>query len=70
MEIMGFDSKGEVVVSNVAGRKLTWEEIGRRSVRCNDFFDSTIANSHRRKSSASPISQDTRGTSGLLCSVS
>jgi hypothetical protein len=32
MEIMGFDSKGEVVVSNVAGRKLTWEEIGRRSV--------------------------------------
>jgi GTPase len=35
MEIMGFDSKSEVVVSNVAGRKLTWEEIGRRSV-CND----------------------------------
>lgn len=32
MEIMGFDSKGEVVVSNVAGRKLTWEEIGTRSV--------------------------------------
>lgn len=32
MEIMGFDSKGDVVVSNVAGRKLTWEEIGRRSV--------------------------------------
>jgi GTPase len=32
MEIMGFDSKGEVVTSNVAGRKLTWEEIGRRSV--------------------------------------
>jgi GTPase len=32
MEIMGFDSKGEVVVSNTAGRKLTWEEIGRRSV--------------------------------------
>jgi hypothetical protein len=34
MEIMGFDSKSEVVVSSVAGRKLTWEEIGRRSVRC------------------------------------
>lgn len=33
MEIMGFDSKGEIVVSNTAGRKLTWEEIGRRSVR-------------------------------------
>lgn len=32
MEIMGFDSKGDVVVSNVAGRKLTWEEIGKRSV--------------------------------------
>jgi GTPase len=32
MEIMGFDSKGEVVSSNVAGRKLTWEEVGRRSV--------------------------------------
>lgn len=32
MEIMGFDSKGEVVVSSVAGRKLTWEEIGKRSV--------------------------------------
>jgi hypothetical protein len=32
MEIMGFDSKSEVVVSTVAGRKLTWEEIGRRSV--------------------------------------
>ena len=32
MEIMGFDSKSEVVVSSVAGRKLTWEEIGWRSV--------------------------------------
>lgn len=34
MEIMGFDSKGEVVVSTTSGRKLTWEEIGRRSVCC------------------------------------
>ena len=34
MDISGCDSKGEVVVSNVAGRKLTWEEIGRRSVSC------------------------------------
>jgi GTPase len=33
MEIMGFDSKGEIVTSTTAGRKLTWEEIGRRSVR-------------------------------------
>lgn len=32
MEIMGFDSKGEVVSSTVPGRKLSWEEIGRRSV--------------------------------------
>ena len=33
MEIMGFDTTGEVVVSTVPGRKLTWEEIGKRSVR-------------------------------------
>jgi hypothetical protein len=33
MEIMGFDSQGEVVASNVPGRKLSWEEIGNRSVR-------------------------------------
>jgi GTPase len=32
MEIMGFDTKGEVVSSNVPGRKLSWEEIGQRSV--------------------------------------
>ncbi|KAF9739802.1 elongation factor Tu GTP binding domain-containing protein [Paraphaeosphaeria minitans] len=39
MEIMGFDSKGDVVVSNVAGRKLTWEEIGRRSAKVIGFTD-------------------------------
>ncbi|KAF1962090.1 hypothetical protein CC80DRAFT_399805 [Byssothecium circinans] len=39
MEIMGFDSKGEVVVSSVAGRKLTWEEIGRRSAKVIGFTD-------------------------------
>ena len=33
MEIMGFDTRGEVVASNVPGRKLSWEEIGKRSVR-------------------------------------
>ncbi|KAK1809486.1 hypothetical protein LTR12_016169 [Friedmanniomyces endolithicus] len=33
MEIMGFDTKGEVVVSNVPGRKLSWEEIGKRSAK-------------------------------------
>ena len=32
MEIMGFDSKGEIVVSQTPGRKLSWEEIGNRSV--------------------------------------
>jgi GTPase len=32
MEIMGFDSKGNIVTSNTAGRKLSWEEIGQRSV--------------------------------------
>lgn len=39
MEIMGFDSKGEVVSSSVAGRKLTWEEIGRRSAKVIGFTD-------------------------------
>ncbi|KAF2650726.1 P-loop containing nucleoside triphosphate hydrolase protein [Lophiostoma macrostomum CBS 122681] len=39
MEIMGFDSKSDVVVSNVAGRKLTWEEIGRRSAKVISFTD-------------------------------
>jgi GTPase len=39
MEIMGFDSKGEIVVSQVAGRKLTWEEIGRRSAKVIGFTD-------------------------------
>lgn len=34
MEIMGFDTKGEVVSSTVPGRKLSWEEIGKRSVSC------------------------------------
>jgi GTPase len=37
MEIMGFDTKGEVVASNVPGRKLSWEEIGQRSV-CFTYF--------------------------------
>ena len=32
MEIMGFDTMGEVVASNIPGRKLSWEEIGSRSV--------------------------------------
>jgi GTPase len=32
MEIMGFDTTGNVVSSTVPGRKLTWEEIGNRAV--------------------------------------
>ncbi|KAI4157507.1 MAG: hypothetical protein LQ342_008240 [Letrouitia transgressa] len=32
MEIMGFDVQGEIVASNVPGRKLSWEEIGKRSI--------------------------------------
>ena len=27
MEIMGFDTKGNVVGSDVPGRKLSWEEV-------------------------------------------
>ena len=32
MEIMGFDSRGDVVSASNPGRKLSWEEIGNRSV--------------------------------------
>lgn len=32
MEIMGFDTLGDVIASNVPGRKLSWEEIGNRAV--------------------------------------
>lgn len=32
MEIMGFDVHGDVVGSSIPGRKLSWEEIGKRSV--------------------------------------
>ncbi|KAF1918431.1 hypothetical protein BDU57DRAFT_556012 [Ampelomyces quisqualis] len=39
MEIMGFDSKGDIVTSTTAGRKLTWEEIGRRSAKVISFTD-------------------------------
>jgi GTPase len=39
MEIMGFDTKGEVVVSAVPGRKLGWEEIGKRSAKVISFTD-------------------------------
>lgn len=39
MEIMGFDTAGEVVLSDTPGRKLSWEEIGRRSAKVITFSD-------------------------------
>lgn len=39
MEIMGFDVKGDIVASNVPGRKLSWEEIGKRSAKVISFTD-------------------------------
>ena len=39
MEIMGFDTMGKVVSSDVPGRKLTWEEIGNRSAKVISFTD-------------------------------
>ncbi|KKK19990.1 hypothetical protein P175DRAFT_0427385 [Aspergillus ochraceoroseus IBT 24754] len=38
MEIMGFDSHGEIVSSS-QGRKLSWEEIGKRSAKVIAFSD-------------------------------
>ncbi|KAK4043832.1 P-loop containing nucleoside triphosphate hydrolase protein [Parachaetomium inaequale] len=39
MEIMGFDTTGQVVVSETPGRKLSWEEIGKRSAKVITFTD-------------------------------
>ncbi|EQK99147.1 hypothetical protein G6O67_001400 [Ophiocordyceps sinensis] len=39
MEIMGFDSVGKVIASDTPGRKLSWEEIGRRSAKVITFSD-------------------------------
>ncbi|MCJ1250833.1 hypothetical protein MMC30_008061 [Trapelia coarctata] len=39
MEIMGFDTRGEVIASTVPGRKLSWEEIGNRSAKVITFTD-------------------------------
>ncbi|KAF4119785.1 GTPase [Geosmithia morbida] len=39
MEIMGFDSTGKIVSSDVPGRKLSWEEIGKRSAKVISFTD-------------------------------
>jgi len=39
MEIMGFDTRGQVVTSDTPGRKLSWEEIGKRSAKVITFTD-------------------------------
>ncbi|KAI1143661.1 P-loop containing nucleoside triphosphate hydrolase protein [Hypoxylon sp. FL0543] len=39
MEIMGFDTMGNVVRSDTPGRKLSWEEIGKRSAKVITFTD-------------------------------
>ncbi|RDW88673.1 p-loop containing nucleoside triphosphate hydrolase-9 [Coleophoma cylindrospora] len=39
MEIMGFDTTGKIITSDVPGRKLTWEEIGKRSAKVITFTD-------------------------------
>ncbi|KAK1992124.1 elongation factor Tu GTP binding domain-containing protein [Colletotrichum falcatum] len=39
MEILGFDTVGEVVASETPGRKLSWEEIGKRSAKVITFTD-------------------------------
>lgn len=50
MEIMGFDTRGDIVASNVPGRKLSWEEIGKRSVWLSSLQVSTIADHDKGKS--------------------
>lgn len=39
MEIMGFDSVGQVITSDTPGRKLSWEDIGKRSAKVITFSD-------------------------------
>ncbi|OTA99101.1 hypothetical protein M426DRAFT_68422 [Hypoxylon sp. CI-4A] len=39
MEIMGFDTTGNVITSDTPGRKLSWEEIGKRSAKVITFSD-------------------------------
>ncbi|KAJ8128249.1 hypothetical protein O1611_g5390 [Lasiodiplodia mahajangana] len=39
MEIMGFDTVGNVITSDTPGRKLSWEEIGKRSAKVITFTD-------------------------------
>ena len=54
MEIMGFDTQGQIVSSKVPGRKLSWEEIGKQAVSLSLLL-LYHAKNHRRKSSASLI---------------
>ena len=49
MEIMGFDVHGEIVASNVPGRKLSWEEIGKRSVGIVSVANVDLAKPSRQK---------------------
>ncbi|GAW19191.1 hypothetical protein ANO14919_086750 [Xylariales sp. No.14919] len=39
MEIMGFDTTGNAITSDTPGRKLSWEEIGKRSAKVITFTD-------------------------------
>ncbi|KAL5347603.1 hypothetical protein ACLOAV_007012 [Pseudogymnoascus australis] len=39
MEIMGFGATGKIIVSDVPGRSLSWEEIGKRSAKVISFTD-------------------------------
>ncbi len=39
MEIMGFSASGQIIGSDVPGRKLSWEEIGKRSAKVISFSD-------------------------------
>lgn len=39
MEILGFDATGAVVASDTPGRKLSWEEVGKRSAKVITFSD-------------------------------
>lgn len=74
MEIMGFDSRGEVVSSDVPGRKLSWEEIGNRSVsgRAVIMTQTVVDMIPRPRSSAlriSLVTSDICGRPSLACSA-
>ena len=68
MEIMGFDTHGSVVASNVPGRKLSWEEIGQRSVSEPPTCYQRGTDCSRPKLLALQTWLATRNTSGQRCS--